>query len=70
MNKPANPTPKAPISKSKSVTMELDLEFYWKIQDRQRMLERETGVKHSIARICEQILKEALGRTEPDTEAP
>lgn len=69
MKKPANPTPKAPLSKSKRVTMELDLEFYWKVQDRQRVIERETGMKLSIARICEQLLREALDNTEPDVQA-
>jgi hypothetical protein len=69
MKKTVNPTPQASQAKSKRVTMELELEFYWKIQDRQRMLERETGVKLSIARICEQLLMEVLDNDKPDAKA-
>ncbi|MDJ1500820.1 hypothetical protein [Xanthocytophaga agilis] len=54
MERPAN-NPK----KTKMITIELDLEDYWPVQDIQRDIESTRGFKRSIAAICVQLIKEA-----------
>ena len=54
--------PKNRRQASKGVSIELDLPTYWRIRDIQRAVEEETGIKKSIASICEQLVAESLER--------
>ncbi|MDJ1466604.1 hypothetical protein [Xanthocytophaga flava] len=61
MERPAN-NPK----KTKMITIELDLEDYWPVQDIQRDIESTKGFKRSIAVICAQLIKEAIVARQKD----
>jgi predicted GIY-YIG superfamily endonuclease len=54
--------PKTQRKASKGVSIELDLPVYWRIRDIQRAIEEETGIKKTIASICEQLVAESLER--------
>lgn len=65
--------PASNVKKTKTITIELNLEDYWQIQDIQRRVERERGIKRSMAHICAQLVREAVtarrSGSEPESAA-